>query len=191
MVVLGAVFFAGSVSAQTAPANQLGSRGEPGANLRYERLSNTRFEHAPEENPFDWALDVPASLELTRKDGLQLRFQGAENLDLSHLHQHALVSPGRYRFSAEIQATGLSTDQGPYFRIVDGVDDKRLEMETPQIHGDVARSWITTEFNVGQGTEVVDVQLRRNPSLRFDNLIAGSLHVFAVSLSAIKVESAK
>ena len=80
------------------------------------------------------------------------------------------------------KATGLNTDQGPYFRIVDAVDAKqRLRVETPQVHGNVARSWITVEFNAGQGTEVVDVELRRNRSLRFDNLIAGSLHVFAVS----------
>jgi hypothetical protein len=173
--------------AQEIWADWLGSgRGDY---LQPQLLTDRRFRDEPNGGPFSWNLEAPPGVALDRKDGLEVRFLGTDNINLSNPRQFALLAPGRYRFTAEIEGAGLNTDQGPYFRIVDTIDAKRLSVETPQVHGDAARSWTTVEFSAGAGTEVVEVQLRRNPSLRFDNLIAGSLHIFTVSLSAVRLES--
>jgi hypothetical protein len=107
---------------------------------------------------------------------------GRENVEFAQLHQFTAVTPGRYRFSAEIQAEDITTDERPFWRIV-GVDDlSHLVVETPSIKGNVPRSLVSVEFNVPTGTHALDIQLRRRPSLRFDNKIAGTLRIYEVSL---------
>lgn len=147
-----------------------------------ERLSNTSFEKEPSGSPLDWTLGPVPSVEISRHDGLEVRFTGAANLGFKEIHQFATVSPGLYRLSAEIGSEGITTDEGPYFRVFDPVKPSRLDVRTPQVHGTVARTWLRLDFRVVRGTEAVKVQLERDPSERFDNRIAGTLHVYRVSL---------
>lgn len=150
--------------------------------LRPQRIANRRFATAPTASPFDWRLDPVPSVEVERKNGLELHFLGSENVEFAQLHQFTAVTPGRYRFSAEIQAEDITTDERPFWRIV-GVDDlSHLVVETPSIKGSVPRSLVSVEFSVPTGTHALDIQLRRRPSLRFDNKIAGTLRIYEVSL---------
>ena len=87
----------------------------------------TASKMRPIRAPFDWMLTPPASVELTRQDGLQIRFSGTDNVDFSQVRQFTTARAGRYRFSAEVQADGLTTDQRPFFHIFDPVHPKRLE----------------------------------------------------------------
>jgi len=126
-----------------------------------ERLFNTGFDTEPVATPFDWKLEAPASVELTRREGLELRFRGIENVNFSEVHQFATVEAGRYRFAAEIEASGLTTEQRPFFHIFDAEPARKVEVQTKQIPGDASRSWITLEFEVPAGTRAVAV--RRMP----------------------------
>jgi hypothetical protein len=81
---------------------------------------------------------------LLRKDGLEVRFSGKENVTSLGVRQLTTAEPGRYRFSAEVKADELTTDEGPFF-------------------------------------------LRR-ASLRFDNAIAGTLHIYQVSLAPLRCD---
>src|SRR6185295_17515787 len=156
--------------------------------LRPQRIANRRFATAPTVSPFDWRLDAVSSVEVERKDGLEIRFLGQDNLEFTQLHQFTVVNPGRYRFSAEIQSEDISTDEGPFWRIVGVGDTSRLVVETQSIKGNVLRSLVSVDFNVPTGTEALDIQLRRRSSLRFDNKIAGILRIYEVSLLPVSVE---
>lgn len=150
--------------------------------LARELVFNGRFRDAPDGSPFDWAIPGQASVHISRGQGLELDFMGVENVTLDGIRQSTVVSPGRYRFSAIIQSEGLTTDQGPFFRIFDPQNSSRLNVQTSQIKGTMARSEISCEFIVSAGTEALTVQLERQESERFDNKIQGTLHVYEVSL---------
>jgi hypothetical protein len=144
-------------------------------------LANTRFDTAPRETPFDWALGSSPAVAVTRANGLDVRFSGTENVAFSGVRQFTVVPPGRYRLSAEVSSENLTTDQGPFFRIFDPANPDRLHAESAPILGTVGESWITMELTVS-GTEALAIQLERHPSGRFDNRISGTLHIYQVSL---------
>ncbi|MGD0776468.1 MAG: hypothetical protein ABSC05_26935 [Candidatus Solibacter sp.] len=145
-------------------------------------LANTRFDTAPRETPFDWALGSSPAVAVTRGNGLDVRFSGTENVAFSGVRQFTVLPPGRYRLSAEVSSENLTTDQGPFFRIFDPANPDRLHAESAPILGTVGKSWITVEFTVASGTGALVIQLERRPSERFDNRIGGTLHIQQVSL---------
>ena len=150
--------------------------------LHPQRLANSRFQDEPNGSPFDWTLSGLPSVEISRRDGMDVRFSGKENVDFTQVHQFATVNPGRYRFSAEVSAEEITTDQGPFFQVFDPVNPARLSVQTPQVKGSVSKSWATVDIQVPAGTQALQVQLERHPSQRFDNKIAGTLHIYQTSL---------
>lgn len=157
------------------------SKGE----LAAERIFNRDFRSQPNHSPFDWTLAAPESIELSRGAGLEVHFSGTGNVAFSGVHQFATVSAGRYRFSAEVESHGLNTDQRPLFHIIDAVPARKLDVETAPVAENAVRSWITLDFTVPPGMEAVEVELERSPSARFDGQIAGTLHVYEVSLKRL------
>jgi hypothetical protein len=151
--------------------------------LQPERLSNRLFQDKPSGSPFDWSLGSPPSVEVARNDGLEIHFSGTENVNFSHIRQFATVAPGRYRFSAEVRAETLTTDQGPFFHIYDADNPGRVNAATAPIKGTLDRSWISVEFGVPASTQLLAVQLDRTASEHFDSKISGTLHVYRVSLA--------
>ena len=147
-----------------------------------QRLTNRRFDEEPSGSPFDWsALDSTPSVRILRHGGLEIQFAGTENTELSKVREFTTAPPGRYRFSAELEAKGLSTDQGPYFHVFQP-SGHGVSVQTPQIKGDVGRSWMTLDFQVPPGNEALQIQIERHASQKFDNKISGILHVYQVSL---------
>src|SRR3984957_15622587 len=153
-----------------------------GGYLQPQRLANLCFHDAPDGSPFDWTLTPAAGVAMKRNDGLEIRFSGTENIGFANVRQFTTVSSGPYRFSAEISAEDLTTDQGPFFHIFDPVNPNRLNVESSPAKGTVARSWITLNVSVPLGTQAVQIQIERRPSQKFDNKIAGALRVYQVSL---------
>jgi hypothetical protein len=80
---------------------------------------------------------------------------------------------------------GYCTDGRPFWRIIGVADLSHPAVRTPSIQGRAPRSWVCVEFEVLSGTEALDIQLRRQPSLRFDNKITGILRSYEVSLLPI------
>jgi len=150
--------------------------------LHPQRIAYGHFEDVVSRSPFDWALTPTPGVEIQRNDGLDIRFSGSVNVDLSGIRQFTTVDAGRYRFSAEISATDITTDQGPFFHIFDPANPGRVSGETVQIKRTMARSWITADVRVPSGTQALQIQLERRPSQKFDNKIGGTLHVYQVSL---------
>jgi len=154
--------------------------------LRPQRLANLRFQDAPGAGPFDWALTPAAGVEIRQNDGLEIRFSGTGNIDFSNVRQFTTVSSGRYRFAAEISADDVTTDQGPFFHVFDPLNPGRLSVESFEVKGTVARSWISLDASVPPGTQALEIQIERRQSQKFDNKIAGTLHVYQVSLLQIR-----
>ena len=170
-------------TAQDSWANWLGPSQDD--YLHPQRLANVRFQNAPNGSPFDWALTPAVGAEIRRNDGLEIRFSGTENADFANVRQFTTVSSGRYRFSAEISANDITTDQGPFFHIFDPIKPGRLGVESFPAKGTVARSSITLDVRVPPGTQALEIQIERRPSQNFDNKIGGTLHVYQVSLVPI------
>ena len=104
--------------------------------LHPQRLANVGFEDEPDGSPFDWTLTPAAGAEIRRNGGLDIHFSGTANIDFSNVRQFTTVNSGRYRFSAEIEAEDVTTDQGPFFRIFDPVNPGRLNVREPSCQRD-------------------------------------------------------
>jgi hypothetical protein len=154
--------------------------------LHPQRLANVRFQDAPDGSPFDWTLTPAPGVTIRRNDGLEIRFSATENIVFANVRQFTTVSRGPYRFSAQISAEDLTTDQGPLFHIFDPVNPRRLNVESSPAIGTVARSWITLKVSVPPGTQALQIQIERRPSQKFDNKIRGILHVYQVSLLPVR-----
>jgi hypothetical protein len=150
--------------------------------LHPQSLANRRFQEAPNQSPFDWKLEPPSSIQLVRQDGLEVRFSGKENVTSLGVRQFATVEPGGYRFSAEVKAEGLTTDEGPFWGISDAENSARLNVETQAMRGSFERSRIILDLTVPAATQILEIRLLRHSSLRFDSGIAGTLHIYEVSL---------
>jgi hypothetical protein len=154
--------------------------------LHQQRLANVGFEDEPNGSPFDWTLIPAAGVEIRRNRGLEIHFSGIANIDFSNVRQFTTVSSGRYRFSAEFDAEGVTTDQGLFFHIFDPANPGRLNVEGFPVKGTVARSWIALDVPVAPGTRALQIQIERHASQKFDNKIEGTLHVYRVSLLPVR-----
>ena len=160
--------------------------GPSGASERQTNLlTNSRFQTEPAAALFDWDLSPRPGVSYTRGDGLEVRFLGDANVADAGVRQRVVVSPGVYRFTAELSAENLTTDQGVYFEIADAEDSSRLHRESPLVAGTMARTAVAVYIPVTEETRVLQVQLRRTPSLRFDNKVAGVLHIHRVELAPV------
>jgi hypothetical protein len=156
---------------------------ERGDYLRPDLLANRRFAMDFRNSPFDWKVTEAPSVQTTRRDGVEFVFSGTENVNLTTLLQFPAVSPGTYRFSADVESKDITTKQCPCFRIYNAQEPSgRVSMVMPGICGTTPRHTIDAVFTVPPGVTTVAVRLERLLSDRIDNKIAGTLKVYEVSL---------
>jgi len=154
-------------------------------------LFNAGFERAPAGQTFDWRISRAEGAQAERDAAvahsggwsLRVRFEGRDNVAYQHVAQRAVVRPGPWRFEAQVRAEQITTDQGIGFRIVDAEEPGRLDVKTARLSG--TRDWTSIEkrFTVPERTRLVEVQVVREPSLKFDNKISGTAWVDDVRLT--------
>lgn len=174
--------------AAEAWARHVGERR--GNYLRPERLFNGDFEYAPTDTTLDWRILPVEGVEASRgsvvrfsgKYALRVRFEGEANVSYAHTSQMVWVTAGEYRFEARMRTEGITTNKGLRFRIFDAEAARRLDLLTDELVG--THDWKRVErvFTVPAETNLVTIQLIREPSLKFDNKIKGTGWVDAVSL---------
>ena len=167
---------------------QLGERkgGYPETN----ELFNGSFETETTETTLDWKIRRAEGVEVTRDSSnaqqgrwsLRIRFEGKENLAYSHITQRAVVKPGPHRFEAWVRTEEITTDQGIGWRIFDAESASRLDVKTEQLVGTTKWTRLEKVFEVPVQTRLLEVQLCRRSSLKFDNKISGTAWIDAVSL---------
>jgi len=156
-------------------------------------LHNGGFESEPLASPFDWRI-LPCPAASVRRDtefrhggdwSLRIEFLGNENVSYRHITQLAVIKPGTLRFAAYCKADNLTTDQGVAFRIVDFENPSRLSVETPQALGSFEWRRFEVTFNAPRSTRVLEVQIVRKPSWKFDSRISGIIWVDDVCLETV------
>ncbi|HEU0007900.1 MAG TPA: tetratricopeptide repeat protein [Terriglobia bacterium] len=168
--------------AKEATISYLGRRREDvsGANL----ISNAEFSSDLEGNPLDWQIRevYGGQAKLVRggeKSGrvLRIEFDGKENVNFSHVSQTLLAEPGRYEFSAHVKTENLTTDQGVSFRFTDQEDSKRFDTSTIQSTGSSDWHVLKQTLTLPEGSRLIQIQLVRKPTIKFDNKISGVFEV--------------
>jgi hypothetical protein len=151
--------------------------------LRPDLLANRRFATEFRNSPFDWKLTAVPSVQATRNDGLAFAFSGTENVNFLSMYQLPAVSPGAYRFSAEVESKDITTKQCPQFRIYNAQEPSgRVVAVTPSSCGTTPRHTVDVLFTVPPGVTTLAVRLERLRSDRIDNKISGTFKVYEVSL---------
>jgi hypothetical protein len=175
--------------ARVAWVDYLGNRrGDyPDRNLVY----NGDFESEPTGALFDWRIDPSETVE-TRRDtevsksgraSLRIRFHGTQNVAYENARQTMLVTgPGRYRLTAWIRTSNITTNEGLRVRLYDPENPSRLELRTEPVVETQDWNLLNQEFTIGPGTRLVAVSFVRNASEKFDNKINGTAWVDGVSV---------
>jgi len=169
-------------------ADYLGPRRD--GYLQSNWLYNGDFEYPPSGSPFDWSIestdDVEAALDShtahTGQFSLRIAFQGQENINFHHVSQTVFVTPGKYRLEAYVRSDGITTDQGLAFHIYDAESSSRLDIKTSQITGTTGWRKVEQTFVVPPTSHLLQIQLIREPSLRFDNAIKGTVWIDSITL---------
>jgi hypothetical protein len=175
--------------ASAAWARHTGARDSEYRGSNY--LYNGDFEQEPAASPFDWSLARAAGVEITRDDkvarsgrySLRIRFAGTGNLQLAAVSQHVFVRPGTYRFRAGIRTDSVTTDEGIRFRIADAEAPANLNVTVGQFTGSSPWSDVQQDLLVPRQTRLLQVQVIRQPSMRFDNRIGGTAWIDGLSLA--------
>ena len=157
-------------------------------------LFNSDFEAEPTGTVLDWKIRRVDGAEVERdstvaKQGawsLRVRFDGKVNLAYNHIAQKTIARPGTYRFEAWIRTEAITTDQGVGWRIFDAESPSRLNLLFENRVGSAEWTKLEKAFVVPPETRLLEVQLVRRPSLKFDNKISGTVWIDAVSLAAVK-----
>jgi hypothetical protein len=150
--------------------------GYPGTN----RIFDGKFQSEKSVGRMAWSLSPHPNVASKRGNGLELTFDGKDNIAYGHLSQQTFLEAGRWRFTAQTEAEGLTTDKRPFFRIYDAADPRRLDASTP-----MAPEKMTVDFTVPAGGSWVAVTLERRQSEKFDNKIAGTLRLREVRLGVV------
>ncbi|HZS50504.1 MAG TPA: hypothetical protein VFA54_06580 [Bryobacterales bacterium] len=157
-------------------------------------LFNGDFEKPPTGCVFDWQMLGSSGFQAARdsktawsgKWSVRLHFTGKENVTYAGLAQTAHIRPGRYIFEAHAKTSGISTDEGIRFRIVDAEASHHLDVLTEQVLGTSDWREIRKDFTVGPATRLIEIQAVRRPSSKFDSQIAGTAWVDGLKIKAAR-----
>lgn len=158
-----------------------------------DQIFNGGFEQAFSGSALDWNASRPEHVEEERDtnvahDGsasLRVTFDGAGNIQYRGVWQKIVVARGVYRFTAWVKAEGISTDRGVAIRIFDPDSPARLDTRTSEVTGTSDWRTLTVEFRVNPGTNLVQCQLVREPSMKLDNRIKGTVWVDSAAFQPV------
>ena len=162
-------------------------------------MMNPGFEFELTSMGFDWCYwkdkDGIAKVMRVNHDAwegdyaLRVNFNGRENIDFQHVYQIFTVDPlSKYHLTYAWKSQGITTDKGPFIEVY-GYDKKGLYQAGPMITG--TRGWgqVSLEFDVPEGCRAAVVRLRRQPSIRFDSKIRGTVWLDGFRLEKIESDS--
>jgi hypothetical protein len=161
-----------------------------GAYLNSDWLYNGDFESEPSGSSFDWRIDTrpgvgaawDASVSHSGRHSLRIRFEGKENLAFNQIWQTAFVPQGRYRFEAYVRTEAITTDQGVGFHLAGTGGSGRLDVNTDRLVGTNDWKKIEKIVTVPRNVDLLVVQVVRQPSVKFDNQISGTVWIDSVKL---------
>ncbi len=155
------------------------------SNTGIEGMTNSGFEDKMTRRGFDWrytannkgkwAIRRSMTEAFSGTHSLKIMFEGKKNISFGHLYQIVPVDPlTPYRLTYCWRSKNITTDQGPFVDIY-GYDCKGVYFKGSMMLGTHDWQEQNMEFTVPEDCHAVVVRLRRRPSHRFDNKIAGML----------------
>lgn len=169
--------------------DKLPRRG-PGENL----IVNGDFETEPVNGGLDWrVMEAPgvtartvSSVFYSGGRSLEIDFAGAENIAYGEVVQFVPVQPNtRYRFTAHLRATGITTDSGPRLQIHEPHRPAALPVTLPDVLGAIPWTPYSAEFVTGPDTTLLSVRVVRLPSQKFLQQFRGTLWLDQITLIPI------
>ncbi|HKW87916.1 MAG TPA: tetratricopeptide repeat protein [Candidatus Acidoferrales bacterium] len=157
-------------------------------------IFNGGFENDLVQGGFDWRElydeDVTFGFDdkifHSGKRALRIDFSGKANLDFQHLFTYAAIQPGQtYRFDALLRTENISTESGLRMEVIDPRHPTELRILTPNLVG--TNPWTQAEatFQAPANTDLIEIILRRLPSVKIDNKLCGTVWLDDVSLTPI------
>jgi O-antigen ligase len=154
---------------------------------------NGGFEIPPTDSEFDWHVTERDGVEAAvdprvahaGSRALRIHFGGKENLDYNGVAQAVFVKPGRYRFEAWVRTQEITTDKGSGFHIYDREASGRIDVRTEQLTGTHDWTKIEQVISVPKESRLIEIEVARQPSQRFDNQIAGTVWIDDVTLGPL------
>ena len=128
---------------------------------------------------------VNSSIYHSPSHALMVQFSGKDNLQFEHVYQYVKVASGQaYHLQALMKTEGITTDSGPRLEVFDAYNPTVLDKLTDDLTG-TTDAWTTVplDFVTGPKTEMLVVRLKRLPSKKIDNLIAGRVWLDDVRLA--------
>jgi len=128
---------------------------------------------------------IDSSIYHSPSHALMVQFSGKDNLQFEHVYQYVKVASGQaYHLQALMKTEGITTDSGPRLEVYDAFNPTVLDKLTDDLTG-TTDAWTTLllDFVTGPKTEMVVVRLKRLPSKKIDNLIAGRVWLDDVRLT--------
>ena len=152
---------------------------------------NGGFEFDMLNGGFDWRM--PSSRGMTAeydttifhggKRSLRLDFGGGINLDLEQPLEFVAVEPNqRYHFAAFVRTEGITTESGLRFTAFDPSRRDAIHLNTQGITGTHDWTELSADILTGEETQILQVELRRQPSRMFENKLEGTAWIDDVSL---------
>jgi len=149
---------------------------------------NGSFESSLLQVGLDWKITETAGVLVSRdstvafsgSSSLQIEFDESSNIDF-HSVAHEVVTPaGRYHFKAMIRTSDLLTDQGIGFRLVDSAG--AINAQTARVTGTHDWTPVEVDLTVPAPVRLLQIEVVRQPSWKFDNKVRGKVWIDAVSL---------
>jgi tetratricopeptide (TPR) repeat protein len=155
------------------------------------RVFNGSFESDPTGSRFDWtieavqgaAADFDAAVHYSGARSLRIRFDGTQNVGDIGIRETVFLKPGWYRFQAYVRTQDVTTDEGVAFKVINSEPPYRINFTTQNAVGTNDWKLVEETFQVVPGAGLLQVGLVRKPSLRFDNLIRGTVWIDAVAIT--------
>ena len=128
---------------------------------------------------------VDSSTYHSPSHSLMVQFSGKGNLQFEHVYQYVKVASGQaYHLQALMKTEGITTDSGPRLEVYDAYNPTVLDKLTDDLTS-TTDAWTTLllDFVTGPKTQMLVVRLKRLPSQKIDNLIAGRVWLDDVRLT--------
>ena len=128
---------------------------------------------------------VDSSTYHSPSHSLMVQFSGKDNLQFEHVYQYVKVASGQaYHLQALMKTEGITTDSGPRLEVYDAYNPTVLDKLTDDLTS-TTDAWTTLllDFVTGPKTQILVVRLKRLPSQKIDNLIAGRVWLDDVRLT--------
>jgi O-antigen ligase len=155
------------------------------------RVFNGSFESQLSASPLDWTIepvpgaviDFDRAVHYSGAQSLRMRFDGTQNVTKIGVTEKIFLKPGHYRLEAYLRTEDVSTDEGVALRVIDPDQPNLLNVTTESAVGTNGWKLVQHTFAVLPDTKLVELSLIRKSSLRFDNLIRGTVWVDAVAIT--------